>query len=252
MRRADRLFQITQILRNRRSITAQQLAERLEVSVRTIYRDIQDLSLSGIPVEGEAGVGYRLRHNLDIPPMMFNAEELEALILSVKMLRAWSGSQLGQYAQSALDKIEAVLPKELKNNLESSKLFVPQFSVSQEAKKYFDLIRLAINHQHSLNIKYIAINGNQSTRNIEPLGLYYWGKVWTLVAWCQLRENFRVFRIDRIQEVTNNKIVFKAKQGQLLDDYIAIQKALCSKAALTVNKLSQTNASNQQPPFIIN
>jgi predicted DNA-binding transcriptional regulator YafY len=229
MRRADRLFQITQLLRNRRVITANQLAERLEVSVRTIYRDIQDLSLSGIPVQGEPGVGYMLRHNLDIPPMMFNAEELEALILGVKMLKAWSGSQLGQYAQSALDKIEAVLPAELKNNIEKSKLFVPQFSIGSNNQKHFDIIRHAVNHQHCITIEYQAINGKHSTRVIEPLGLYYWGKVWTLVAWCKLRNSFRVFRIDHIQKLTNEKILFETKQGQLLDDYITIQKALFSQ-----------------------
>ncbi len=229
MRRADRLFQITQILRNRRIVTAKQLSERLQVSERTIYRDIQDLSLSGIPVEGEAGVGYMLRHNLDIPPMMFDANELEALILGVRMLKAWSGNELSQYAQSALDKIEAVLPSELKKNIENSRLFVPNFAISKKHQNHFESLRNAINQQLCVEIDYQAINGNLSTRTLEPLGLYYWGKVWTLVAWCQLRQAFRVFRIDLIQSIRNNKKPFATTHGQSLDDYIAIQKALYSE-----------------------
>lgn len=225
MRRADRLFQITQILRNRKIVTARQLAERLEVSERTIYRDIQDLSLSGVPVEGEAGVGYMLRHTLDVPPIMFNSEEIEALLLGVNMLKIWSGNELAQSAQSALDKIEAVLPKELKQNFGNQKLFVPNFSIDTLHKKNFEILRQAINHQHVIEIGYQSINNQQSERIIEPLGLYYWGKVWTLVAWCRLRVAFRVFRVDLISSVSNEKIKFDTTHGQSLNDYIAIQKA---------------------------
>jgi len=228
MRRADRLFQITQILRNRRITTARHLAERLEVSERTIYRDIQDLSLSGIPIEGEAGVGYCLRHSLDVPPMMFNADELEALILGVRMIKTWSSNQLSQSAQSALDKIEAVLPAELKKHIDGQKLFAPDFSVTDQHKATFEALRQAINQQQVVEVDYQAINGSHSTRKIEPLGLYYWGKVWTLVAWCQLRQAFRVFRTDLILEIRESKQSFETKQGQTLDDYIAVQKALCS------------------------
>lgn len=102
MRRADRLFQLVQILRNKRLVTARELAERLEVSDRTIYRDIQDLSLSGVPVEGEAGVGYHLRYSLDIPPLMFTAAEIEALVVGARMLKAWGGSELGSSAQCVM------------------------------------------------------------------------------------------------------------------------------------------------------
>ncbi len=225
MRRADRLFQITQILRNRRMVTAKQLAERLEVSERTIYRDIQDLSLSGVPVEGEAGVGYMLRHSLDIPPIMFSQDEIEALVLGVKMLKTWSGNQLGQSAQSALDKIEAVMPNERRVELEQQKLFAPNYGASTQQRRNFEILRLAIKHCECLNINYYSIKGEYSTRIIEPLGLYFWGRVWTLVAWCQLRKNFRVFRIDLIQSIENLQQQFSSDHGQSLDDYIAIQKA---------------------------
>ncbi len=230
MRRADRLFQITQILRNRRLVTARQLAERLEVSERTIYRDIQDLSLSGIPVEGEAGVGYMLRHSLDVPPIMFDADELEALMLGVKMLKAWSGAELAKSSQSALDKIEAVIPEELKKNIENSKLFVPDFPVNQGHKSNFESLRQAIGKQQSIKINYKAINQEFSTRTLDPLGLYFWGKVWTLVAWCQLRQAFRVFRVDRIETINCLPASFEKKYAQSLDAYIAEQKALCKQS----------------------
>jgi predicted DNA-binding transcriptional regulator YafY len=225
MRRADRLFQITQILRNKRLVTAAQLAERLQVSQRTIYRDIQDLSLSGVPIESAAGVGYMLRYSLDIPPIMFDADELEALILGVKMITAWSGNDLARSAVSALDKIEAVLPAELKANLENSKLFVPNFIVNTRDKNHFEQLRHAINHQQMITIDYHKLNGEKSQRDLSPLGLYYWGKVWTLVAWCELRQAFRVFRLDRIQSITPREQKFNPVAGQSLDDYIAIQRA---------------------------
>lgn len=226
MRRADRLFQITQILRNKRLVTAKQLADRLEVSPRTIYRDIQDLSLSGVPIESEAGVGYMLRHTLDIPPIMFDADELEAMILGVKMITAWSDSQLTQSAKSALDKIEAILPSELKKNLDESKLFVPAFAAPKQYNNNFDTLRQAVNHKKIIKIEYNKLNGEESIRSVYPLGMYFWGKVWTLIAWCKLRENFRAFRVDKIIAIFPTNEPIPAISGQGLNDYIAIQKAL--------------------------
>ena len=226
MRRADRLFQITQILRNKRLVTAQQLAERLEVSERTIYRDIQDLSLSGVPIESEAGVGYMLRHSLDIPPIMFDADELEAIVLGVKMITAWSGNQLDKSAKSALEKIEAVIPKELKENIETSRLFVPTFAIPNHHKDNFEILRQSINNRVIVKVTYKKLNGEVSNRELWPLGMYYWGKVWTLVAWCELREAYRAFRVDRMQSINPLDKTYSEVDGRSLDDYIAIQRAL--------------------------
>ena len=226
MRRADRLFQITQILRNKRLVTARQLADRLEVSERTIYRDIQDLSLSGVPIESEAGVGYMLRHSLDIPPIMFDADELEAIVLGVKMITAWSGNQLDKSAKSALEKIEAVIPKELKENIETSRLFVPTFAIPNQHKDNFETLRQSINNHVVVKVTYKKLNGEVSDRELWPLGMYYWGKVWTLVAWCELREAYRAFRVDRMQSILPLDKNYSEVDGRSLDDYIAIQKAL--------------------------
>ena len=228
MRRADRLFQLVQILRNKRLITAHELAERLEVSERTIYRDIQDLSLSGVPVEGEAGVGYHLRYSLDIPPLMFNAAELEALVVGARMLKAWGGTELGQSAQSVLDKIQAVIPKELQAHLDDSKLFALRFGTRNDIEVTLDTCRNAIDQHNYLFMDYRRADGKSSQRKIKPLGLFFWGNTWTLTGWCELRDSFRNFRLDRMQNLQCLDEVYVEHTGQSLDDFISLQKAQCN------------------------
>ncbi|MBS1213054.1 MAG: DNA-binding transcriptional regulator, partial [Proteobacteria bacterium] len=201
MRRADRLFQIVQILRNKRLVTAKALAERLEVSERTIYRDIQDLSLSGIPIAGEAGVGYMLRHAIDIPPIMFTEAELESLVIGARMVKSWAGSELGRSAQSVLDKVTAVIPAELTDRMERSKLFSLRFGEREDIDVTLDICRKAINRKCFLWVAYRRVDGEQSQRRIRPLGLCFWGNVWSLAGWCELRQDFRNFRLDRMQTV---------------------------------------------------
>ena len=227
MRRADRLFQIVQILRNKRLITARNLAKRLEVSDRTIYRDIQDLSLSGVPVEGEAGVGYHLRYSLDIPPLMFDAKELEALVLGVRMLEAWGGSELSISAQSVLDKVRAVIPKELREHIDSSKLFALRYGDYQHIDATLDTCRNAIAKKTYLMINYERADNTASQRKVKPLGLFFWGNSWTLTAWCELRNDFRNFRLDRIQKLQTLELNFSESTGQSLDDYIALTQFWC-------------------------
>src|SRR5690606_36073710 len=127
MRRADRLFQIIQFMQGRRLVTARQLAERLEVSERTIYRDVQDLVLSGVPIDGEAGVGYVLRGGFHLPPLMFTPRAMEALVVGARMIDAWGGDKLAAAAKDALAKIDAVLPPKLKAEPEKPRIFAPAF-----------------------------------------------------------------------------------------------------------------------------
>lgn len=200
MRRADRLFQIVQHLRSGRLMTAARLAERLQVSVRTIYRDIRDLSLSGVPIEGEAGVGYMLRRGFDVPPLMFTAEELEALTISARMAQAWAGPELARAVSEALEKIEAVLPERLQHGRQPPRMFAPDYEAQPWGDK-LDAVRKAINSRSKLRLKYESLEGEASQRQVWPLGLFFWGKVWTLAAWCELRRDYRSFRIDRISEL---------------------------------------------------
>lgn len=233
MRRADRLFQIVQILRNKRVVTARDLAARLEVSERTIYRDIQDLSLSGVPVEGEAGVGYHLRYSLDIPPLMFTAAEIEALVVGARMLKAWGGAELGNGAQSVLDKVHAVIPGELRHHLDNSKLFALRFGPREDIETTLDACRHAIAARRFLRIEYQRADQTCSRREVKPLGLFFWGNVWTLTAWCELRDDFRTFRLDRIRQFETLEATFDDQPGQSLADFAALMQKQCEAARVS-------------------
>lgn len=221
MRRADRLFQLVQILRNKRLVTARELAERLEVSERTIYRDMQDLSLSGVPLEGEAGVGYRLRYSLDIPPLMFSSTEIEALVLGARMLRAWGGTELGRSADSVLDKVYAAIPEELRHHLTNNHLFVLRFGERTDISHTLDIMRNAIDQRRYLELHYQRQDGEMSQRVVKPLGLFFWGQTWTLASWCELRTEFRSFRLDRIKDIQVQTNCFSDVEGQTMNDYFA-------------------------------
>jgi predicted DNA-binding transcriptional regulator YafY len=201
MRRADRLFQIVQLLRGGRLVTAKKLAEKLEVSERTVYRDIRDLQSSGVPIDGEAGVGYVLRQGFDIPPLMFNRGEIEAIVLGTRMVEAWGGAQLVDAAREALKKIEAVLPPDLRDRIERTHLYAPGVRVSEALRRRLDTLNDAIRDQHVAAIDYRREDGGGSQRRIRPLGLFFWGGAWTVVAWCELRVDFRSFRVDRMDRL---------------------------------------------------
>jgi predicted DNA-binding transcriptional regulator YafY len=202
VRRADRLFQIVQYLQGRRLVTARQLAERLEVSERTVYRDVQDLILSGVPIDGEAGVGYLLRAGFNLPPLMFTPEEMEALVTGARLVRSWGGDDLARAAEQALAKIENVLPPKLKQKVGETRLFAPGFHAYAQYGAQLDAVRTAINDRQVLQLSYVKEDEQSSERSVRPLGLFFWGSVWTLAAWCELRNDYRNFRIDRIQSLT--------------------------------------------------
>ena len=221
MRRADRLFLIIHALRGRRTaLPARRLAETLSVSLRTIYRDVADLQLSGVPIEGEAGVGYMLRKGADIPPLMFNAEELEALVVGSRFVRAFAGERLSQSAKAALLKIEAVLPAELRARTQRSRIFAPPRRDRLEATGTIDRLHEAIAKQHVLRVDYRDEAGKSSLREIEPLCLAFWGGAWTLGAWCRLRADFRNFRPDRIADFSASGEAFRETAERGLAAYL--------------------------------
>lgn len=201
MRRADRLFQIVQILRMGRLVKAVDLAARLEVSERTIYRDMRDLMSSGVPIDGEAGVGYVMRRGYDLPPLMFTREETEALAVAARLLRSWAGGAIGAAASSALDKIESAMPEARRAELVASRLFAPEFAARPETRDAFDIVHRAINARRVLAFSYTRADGEASGREVRPLGLFFWGKEWTLAAWCELRGDYRNFRVDRMADL---------------------------------------------------
>ena len=219
MRRADRLFQIVQYLRGGRLVTAALLAERLEVSERTIYRDIADLQSTGVPIDGEAGVGYIMREGFDLPPLMFSRDEIVALVTGARLARAWGGAAVARAAEEALIKIEAVLPDGERSRISQTEIHAPQFMMRDEDRHRFDLLERAADRRQVLEIAYRDAEGAATARRIRPLGLWFWGKVWTLVAWCELRTDFRAFRLDRMDEIRETGEGFRPERGRTLADY---------------------------------
>jgi predicted DNA-binding transcriptional regulator YafY len=227
MRRADRLFQIVQFLRGGRLVTAASLGEKLEVSERTIYRDIADLQASGVPVDGAAGVGYIMRQGFDLPPLMFTREEIVALVAGARLVKAWGGASMARAAEEALIKIGAVLPDASKQAFRQIAIHAPGTRMSDEARHVLDALEQAIAEARLVGFDYSDLAENASTRSIRPLGLWFWGGHWTIVGWCLLRDDFRMFRIDRIRSLRVSDERFKAEAGKTLRDFYRIQEHAC-------------------------
>ncbi len=217
MRRADRLFQIVQHLRGGRLVTARKLSERLEVSERTIYRDVADLIGSGVPIDGEAGVGYILRAGYDLPPLMFTREEIVALVAGARLIRAFGGDAMARSAEEALVKIESVLPEADRRRVGAVPIhaFAGRAGIADRAR--LDDLGAAVEARDRLQIAYVDQDGRASDRAIRPLGLSFWGRTWTLIAWCEWRDDFRMFRIDRIDTMTRTG-TFANEPGKRLSD----------------------------------
>lgn len=220
MRRADRLFQVVQALRGGRLVTARQLARQLEVSERTIYRDMADLIGSGVPITGEAGIGYVLRGGFDIPPLMFTPDELEALAVGARMVQALAGRDLADAAAEAIVKIEAVIPPDRREDLSGSRLFVPDILLCPELRQRLEMIRRATSERRVLCFSYTREDGTVSRRSVQPLGLFCWGRVWTLGGWCELRDGFRNFRVDRMADAAIEERTFREEKGRTLHDFL--------------------------------
>lgn len=222
MRKADRLFQIILLLRHERLVTAAMLAEQLEVSERTIYRDIADLIQSGTPIDGEAGVGYRLRRGYQVPPLMFTGDEIAALVVGAKLVTAWGDAALGQAAQQALARIEAVLPKPLAERVGKlgERILAPDFHLPSDRREPLALLRAGMESGHKVSIRYRRADAAESERTLWPLGLVFWGHCWTLGAWCELRNEFRTFRVDRVLAVELLPATFDDRHGHWWEEYL--------------------------------
>lgn len=219
MRRADRLFQIVQLLRGGRRQTARLLAERLEVSERTIYRDIADLQGSGVPVEGEAGYGYVMDDGYDLPPLMFSKSEIAALVAGARLIRAWGGIEMARGAEEALVKIDAVLDDEAKARARSVSVQSFDRYIDDDVRVNLDVIDGAVDRVEKLSFDYADKDGARTRRTIRPLVLNFWGRVWTCVGWCELREDFRMFRVDRMTAMVCGP-TYRPEKGQSLRDFL--------------------------------
>lgn len=218
MRRADRLFAIVQLVRSRRLSTAAFLADRLQVSLRTVYRDVADLQHQGVPIEGEAGVGYRMRAGFDLPPLMFTAGEAQALVAAVRLAQPRLDGALAGQAETAIGKILAVLPPGPRAAAESLAVFAPDVGLDDATRGRLQQLRQAADARQLVQVDYLDLQGQRSRRTLRPLGCFYWGQVWTLAAWCELRGDFRSFRIDRIEALEVMAQRFRDEPGRTLAD----------------------------------
>ena len=216
MRRAERLFHLVQLIRGRSLSTASFLAQRLEVSQRSVYRDVADLMAQGVPIEGEAGVGYRMRTGFDLPPLMFTKDEAQALVASVRLAQPRLDAALARQAEGALSKILAVLPPVARAAAESLAIYAPPVGPDDATRQRLEVLRVAAEARHKLRLQYIDLKDVRSDRCVRPLGCFYWGAVWTLAAWCESRQAFRNFRVDRITQLQVLEERFRDEPGKTL------------------------------------
>jgi predicted DNA-binding transcriptional regulator YafY len=230
-RRADRLLLLLEQLRSRRVCTASRLSAALEVSSRTIYRDIEALAGAGVPVRGEAGVGYVLEPGYYLPPLNLTAEEAEALALGARVLATWSDTAVAAQAGSALAKIRAVLPAASQSGIDQDIFWAPKW-VTRSAPTV-DLLELkrAAQRRRVLQIEYETLNGTRSLRSVRPLSVSFFGPVWLLIAWCEQACDFRCFRLDRIRALAPTGGGFRDEDGKRLSDFKRMKGQLARSQA---------------------
>jgi len=222
VRRADRLIKIVHYLRRmRHAVTAQKIADDFGICQRTVYRDIQDLMNSGVPIFGEAGVGYVIDKKYHLPPVMFDPDELEAIALGINMVRNWTDDKFAAKAAGALEKIQAVVPENLLRDLEQ----LSTFSVPSEQKipweVSFSEVRECIRNKRKIAFSYVDLKERTTRRTVRPLAMVFFGPVWLLIGWCEKRKDFRNFRLDRIREMAITGDVFSDEKGKTLQDCFA-------------------------------
>ena len=225
MRRADRLFDIIQSLRTAaRPVTAAALADMLEVTPRTIYRDIAALQASRVPIEGAPGLGYVLRRGFDLPPLMFNADEADAIAIGVRLLRRLRDPKLLAAAESVLAKLAAVVPDPLQPLLVAAPVFVSDGSAPPVSGVDLAELRSAIRETRKIAIDYADEAGHQTRRTIWPLAMAFYVDVTVVGAWCELRNDIRHFRVDRILHSRVLDERFPADNGKLVAEWLMLRK----------------------------
>jgi|SRR5579875_396254 predicted DNA-binding transcriptional regulator YafY len=225
MRRADRLFDIIQTLRAApHPLTAAALAEKLEVTARTIYRDIAALQASRVPIEGAPGIGYVLRRGFDLPPLMFTADEIDAIAVGARHVRRLRDPKLQQAAESVLAKVTAVVPEALRPYLRSPPFYVSEGNAPAISGVDLAAARDAIHAARKMAITYIDEKGRRTTRTIRPIAMAYYVNVTVIAAWCELRSDFRHFRADRITSARLLDERFTSDSAHLMAQWMALSK----------------------------
>ena len=225
MRRADRLFDIIQRLRTARGpMTAAALAEDLEVTVRTVYRDVATLQARRVPIEGAAGVGYMLRRGFDLPPLMFTIEEIEAIAVGARLVSRTGDPGLQDAAESVLSKVTVVLPERLRHQLAAAPFFVSASGAPVAERADLAEVRQAIRDERKLWIAYADEKGTRSERVIWPIAVAYYVQATLVGAWCELRRDYRHFRADRISALTVLDERYPSDNGRLMAEWLALRQ----------------------------
>lgn len=224
MRRADRLFSLVQLIRGKQFTTASHLASRLEVSLRTIYRDVADLQKQGVPIEGEVGVGYRMGAHFDLPPLMFTHDEARSMAAASRIAQQWLDPALAHAIQGAMSRILSVLPASMRTEVERMPVYAPPWGLGTEEASHLQALREAAQRMQLVTLTYQDATQQPSERIVRPLGCFYWGKVWTLAAWCDMRQDFRSFRVDRITSLQVQETRFQHQTGRTLQDMLRQQR----------------------------
>jgi predicted DNA-binding transcriptional regulator YafY len=224
MGRTQRLLTLMDALRrHRRPVTAASLADELSVSIRTIYRDVQSLIGLGAPIDGEAGLGYLLRGGFFLPPLMFDEDEIEALVLGARWVEKQTDPALAAGARNALAKIAAAAPKDLRDVMAEIGLWAPPPFAKPAVVVSLQPIREAIRREHKLGIAYVDVNGSPSERTIWPIALAFYEGHETVAAWCELRTAFRHFRTERISALTPIGERYPKRRAVLVKEWRAAQ-----------------------------
>ena len=220
MSRAERLLLLLQVLRRyRRPVSGQVLADQIGVSIRTLYRDIASLQAQGATIEGEPGIGYVMKPGFMLPPIMFRSEELDALVLGMRWVADRCDETLSAGALSTLAKIAAVLPAELRRELNESALLVGAPLKRHAQTISPDLLRAAVRAEQKLVITYVDGDGKRSRRVVWPFALVYFDQARVLMCWCELRDDFRNFRSDRILDVEQLEQRYPKRRSALLREW---------------------------------
>ncbi len=225
MRRSDRLFDIIQRLRTARGpMTAAALAEELEVTVRTVYRDVATLQARRVPIEGAPGIGYVLRRGFDLPPLMFTTDEIEAIAVGARLVARTGDSGLQGAAQSVLSKITVVLPEALRAQLATAPIFVSRSGAPVPESVDLSTVRQAIRDERKLRIRYVDEKGACTQRTIWPIAVAYYVQATLIGAWCELRQDYRHFRADRITTLTVLEECYPSDNGRLMAEWLALRQ----------------------------
>ena len=222
MRRADRLIRIVQYLRSRqRAVTGKQIAEEFGICTRTVYRDMQALMDSHVPISSEAGVGYVIDKRYYMPPVAFDIDELEAIGLGIAMVRQWTDDEFAKKAASAFEKMHDVLPTEIQKEMQQITTYsIPDTKLVPWTVS-FSQLRDSIRESRKIRVAYADERGRKSERMLRPLALIFATPVWVLAAWCESRQDFRNFRLDRIRQMEVSDETFETEPDKNLDAYKA-------------------------------